>query len=96
MEYLDEDVIIRWVQAVADRTEKPWVRSAEEVEQSGPLIELVGSNHDRFLSDGTKEVFVDYYAPWCSHCVKLHPTFEQVAEYFKYDSDLIIAKFDAT
>lgn len=39
---------------------------------------------------------MDYYAPWCSHCVKLHPTYEQIAQYFKYDSNLIIARFDAT
>ena len=37
--------------AVADRVEQPWVRSAEEVELSGPMIELVGTNHDSFLKD---------------------------------------------
>lgn len=47
----DEDYIIRWAQAVADRVEQPWVRSAEEVELTGPMIELVGTNHDSFLKD---------------------------------------------
>lgn len=69
MERLDEDYIMRWVSAVAKREEKPWVRSADEGDLTGPLVELVGTNHDTFLEDNKdKEVFIDYYAPWCSHC----------------------------
>ena len=45
----DEDYIMRWVSAVASRQEKPWVRSAEEGDLTGPLVELVGTNHDDFL-----------------------------------------------
>lgn len=88
---------MRWVSAVASRQEKPWVRSAEVGDLTGPMVELVGTNHDEFLEDmKDKDVFIDYYAPWCSHCVKLHPTYEQIAQYFKFDTELIIARFDAT
>ena len=76
----DEDYIMRWVSAVASRQEKPWVKSAEAGDLTGPLVELVGTNHDGFLEDNKdREVFIDYYAPWCSHCQKLHPTYEQIA-----------------
>lgn len=96
MDRLDQDYISRWVSAVIKREEKPWVRSEKELDTSGPLVELVGTNYDQFTKDPTKEVFVDYYAPWCSHCQNLAPTYEQLALYYQYDKDLVIARFDAT
>lgn len=46
--------------------------------------------------DDTKDVLVKYYAPWCGHCKKLAPIWEELAENFKDIPDLVIAKFDAT
>lgn len=39
---------------------------------------------------------VEYYAPWCGHCKKLTPIFEQLAADLKDVPNLVIAKFDAT
>ena len=46
--------------------------------------------------DSDKDVLVKYYAPWCGHCKKLAPIWEQVAEELKEVSDLVIGDFDAT
>lgn len=94
---MQEDYMIRWVDSVVNRVEKPWVRSQDETQdKTSPITKIVGTNLDKITKDPTKEVFVDFYAPWCGHCTRLAPTWEQVAYYFQYDQDLLIANFDCT
>jgi len=46
--------------------------------------------------DETKDVLVKYYAPWCGHCKKLAPIWDELANEVADIDDLVIAKFDAT
>ena len=41
-------------------------------------------------------VFLSIDAPWCGHCKKLAPIWDELAEKFKEDKSLVIAKMDAT
>ncbi len=65
-------------------------------ENKGALTTLVGLNYESIVMDETKDVLVKYYAPWCGHCKKLAPIWEELAESVADIPDLVIAKFDAT
>jgi protein disulfide-isomerase A1 len=76
---------------------KPHLKSeAEPTSQPGPVFTLVGSTFGRVVKDPTKDVMVEFYAPWCGHCKKLEPVYREVAKRVERVSTLIIAKMDAT
>lgn len=64
--------------------------------QEGPVTVVVGKTFESIVKDPTKDVLVKYYAPWCGHCKKLAPIWDELAEKTKDIEDLVIAKFDAT
>ena len=43
-----------------------------------------------------KYVLLEAYAPWCGHCKKLAPIYEELAQKLAGESDITIAKMDAT
>lgn len=58
------------------------------------VLELTKETFDQQTSDGL--TFVDFFAPWCSHCLKLEPIWKQLAERFDHDPRATIAKVDCT
>jgi len=57
---------------------------------------LVGKNFDDIVYDKEKDVFVEFYAPWCGHCKKLAPIWDELGEVFEEAPYLVISKIDAT
>ncbi|CAI5483716.1 unnamed protein product [Closterium sp. Yama58-4] len=59
------------------------------------VVDLTPATFDAVALDPTKHVLVEFYAPWCGHCKQLAPVYEQVAEAFRLESNVVIAKVDA-
>lgn len=75
---------------------RPHLKSEAIPANDGPLTTLVGDNWADIVMDTSKDVLVKYYAPWCGHCKKLAPIWDELAESVAGIDDLVIAKFDAT
>ncbi|RLN22703.1 protein disulfide isomerase-like 2-2 [Panicum miliaceum] len=59
------------------------------------VVVLTPETFDSVVLDETKDVLVEFYAPWCGHCKSLAPTYEKVASVFKLDEGVVIANLDA-
>jgi protein disulfide-isomerase A3 len=64
--------------------------------QDGPVKVVVAKNFDEIVNDETKDVLIEFYAPWCGHCKNLVPVYDALATKLKSESDIVIAKMDAT
>ena len=56
------------------------------------VVTLTTDNFDSIVLDATKDVFVKFYAPWCGHCVRMQPAWEELA---KANTGAVIAELDA-
>jgi protein disulfide isomerase family A protein 3 len=76
---------------------KPYIKSAPLPDNNdGPVKVVVGQNFDEIVNDNTKDVLIEFYAPWCGHCKSLEPTFNELGEALAGVKDITIAKMDAT
>jgi protein disulfide-isomerase A1 len=69
---------------------------AEPADNNGPVKVLVGTTFESIVLDDTKDVLVEFYAPWCGHCKTLAPKYDILGEEFQSDSNIVIAKVDST
>lgn len=69
---------------------------AEPESNDGPVRVLVGTSFERIVFDDTKDVLVEFYAPWCGHCKSLAPKYDELGARFASDSNVVIAKVDST
>jgi len=79
------------------KTIQPNVKSEEiPAKNDGPVKVVVGKNFDAIVMDSTKDVLIEFYAPWCGHCKSLAPKFDKLGESFASTPSIVIAKVDAT
>ena len=57
---------------------------------------VVGSTFNEIVMDESKDVLIEFYAPWCGHCKKLAPVYEKLAAKTAGNPYLVVAKMDAT
>lgn len=62
---------------------------------SADVVHLTKENFNDYV-DGTKNVLVEFYAPWCGHCKNLAPEWAIAGSTFDENDDIVIADIDAT
>ncbi|CAH1392807.1 unnamed protein product [Nezara viridula] len=74
----------------------PYLKS-EPVPQNNdkPVKVAVAKNFDEVVTNNDKDTLIEFYAPWCGHCKKLTPVYDELGEKLK-DEDIAIVKMDAT
>lgn len=60
---------------------------SEEIpaDNSAPVKVVVGKQFDEIVLDETKDVLVEFYAPWCGHCKALEPKYDELAKKLAYN-----------
>jgi len=66
-----------------------------DVDESNVVV-LTKDNFDEIVNDPSKDVLVEFYAPWCGHCKALKPEYAKAATAVAGSESLVFAKMDAT
>lgn len=61
----------------------------------GPVKVAVAENFEELITNNDKDILIEFYAPWCGHCKKLAPTFEELGTKM-IGENVDIIKMDAT
>lgn len=75
----------------------PYFKSEAAPDNSNnPVKVIVGDTFEKLVLSGDKHVLLEAYAPWCGHCKKLEPIYDELAKKLANEHDIVIAKMDAT
>jgi len=74
-----------------------YVRSEKiQKHEKGSVKTVVGLNFDEVTQDYSKDLLLEFYAPWCGHCKALEPKYNELAQKLSDNDGIVIAKIDAT
>jgi len=95
-EEFSAESLLTFVNDFVDHKLKPYIKSQPIPEKNDlPVKVVVGETFRDIVLDPKKDVLLEMYAPWCGHCKKLEPVYNQLAETLKDTENLVIAKMDA-
>jgi len=90
--------IIQWLKDFTEGKLKPHIKSEPTPTQgpAGSVVIVTGENFKEIVLDQSKDILFEMYAPWCGHCKKLIPIYDELAMSLKDNPNIVIAKMDAT
>uniref|UniRef100_A0A6Q2Y3T2 Protein disulfide-isomerase n=1 Tax=Esox lucius TaxID=8010 RepID=A0A6Q2Y3T2_ESOLU len=80
----------------ADKLKRHIKSEAVPQNNNGPVKVVVADNFEEMVNNPSKDVLLEFYAPWCGHCKSLEPKYTELGEKLSADDNIIIAKMDAT
>lgn len=70
-----------FVNDVIEGNLEPYLKSEPIPEsQNEPVKIAVAKNFDELVVNNEKDTLIEFYAPWCGHCKKLAPAYDELAE----------------
>lgn len=97
---ITHDAIAAFVDDFSAGKIEPSIKSEPIPEtQEGPVTVVVAKNYNDIVLDDTKDVLIEFYAPWCGHCKALAPKYDELATLYsesEFKDKVVIAKVDAT
>ncbi|KAH0537739.1 protein disulfide-isomerase A3 [Cotesia glomerata] len=86
----------KFVKDFEDKNLEPFIKSESVPEDnSGPVKVVVAKNFEEVVTKPDSDVLIEFYAPWCGHCQKLTPIYDELGEKMAKEN-VVIAKMDAT
>jgi len=96
-ETFSAEALQKWFDRYLANGIEPHVKSEPVPEDnSGPVKIIVAHTFDSIVKDDSKDVLVEFYAPWCGHCKKLAPIWDELGASFADSPNVVIANIDAT
>merc|ERR1711872_45340 len=75
---------------------EPYLKSEAVPDNSNNAVKVaVAKNFEELVTKSEKDVLVEFYAPWCGHCKKLTPIYDELGEKMA-EENVEIVKMDAT
>ncbi|KAK7595556.1 hypothetical protein V9T40_013381 [Parthenolecanium corni] len=86
----------KFMQELSEGKLSPYLKSEDvPADNSAPVKVAVAKNFDEVVANNGKDTLIEFYAPWCGHCKKLVPIYDELGEKLK-DENVAIVKMDAT
>lgn len=97
---ITHDAVKTFVEEFTSGKMEPSIKSEPIPEtQDGAVVTVVAKNYDQVVLDDSKDVLIEFYAPWCGHCKALAPKYEDLGALYEaseWKDKVVIAKVDAT